>query len=180
MLRGRWASTNRPERLPAGRSGGCCCLHGQSSSALRSRLAQKPDASREPYRRPATKPPRRARNSSPGREGNGVRPTGYAMLLKPVSREPDQSSTVVGRKNPPRIMPRAESHSAVPSSDFRLLNKSRYIIHGRLSQSWHSRLPGCYLGRRGRRPELAIEAIGKVKLEIGFSEVVQKSRPSPL
>src|SRR5208337_5313659 len=29
---------------------------------------------------------------------NGVRPAGYAMLLKPVSRKPDQSSTVVGRK----------------------------------------------------------------------------------
>ena len=29
---------------------------------------------------------------------NGVRSAGYPMLLKPVSRKPDQSSTVVGRK----------------------------------------------------------------------------------
>src|SRR5580658_11353342 len=29
---------------------------------------------------------------------NGVRPPGDAMLRKPVSREPDQSPTVVGRK----------------------------------------------------------------------------------
>src|SRR5438874_716408 len=59
---------------------------------------------------------------------NGVGSPGHAMLLKPVSGKPDQSSTVCRRKKPAanHVHSRILIDSSVKSF-FRLFNESRYI-----------------------------------------------------